>query len=719
MAGIFTELRRRNVFKVSVAYIITGWILVEAADVLLDGFEAPGWVFKTFAALIFLGFPVAVIFAWAFELTPGGLKREKDVDRSQSITPRTGRKLDFMIIGLLVVALGYFVVTHDWGTQEIGRSATANGRQSIAVLPFTNRSALDEDVFFVDGVHDDLLTLLSKLGGLKVISRTSMEKFRGGDLSIPEVAESLGVATVLEGAVQRAGGQVRINVQLIDADTDEHLWAETYDRELTAQNVFAIQSDIAQEIAAALQAVLSPEEQHRVASIPTVNFAAYEEYLRGRQQIVTRTLPGLRKATEHFQRAIELDPDYALAYSSLADVYYLLEDYGGLTASEAIPLIEAAVGRALSLDGEFGEAYATLANLHRLKGDFEASFQAYERAIELTPNYATAYHWYAEVWRQDLYRPDQALPLIQKARELDPLSPVINITVAETLRDLGRREEAAEQANYTIQIAPDYPSAYFVQGQILWGSFGDLAEAVRMYEAGFDLSPGSFLGLPGLAGLYSDLGDKERAVAAIESVIQAAPDYVWANVQAVIIYRAQGDRERSLLHARKLNALLPGLPIALVVLRDSDLDRGEPETAQRRYLDHFPEFAPDGDGLITSINFDAAIDYAYVLKLLGESAQADALLRRSLAFLDTTHRVGWIGYGIADAKIAVIQGDEDTALKALEEAVEAGWRQAWAAKLNDRALDPIRDDPRFKEQIAIIEADMATQRERLLAQTEG
>ena len=155
----------------------------------------------------------------------------------------------------------------------------------------------------------------------------------------------------------------------------------------------------------------------------------------------------------------------------------------------------------------------------------------------------------------------------------------------------------------------------------------------------------------------------------------------------------------------------------MVVLRDSDLDRGEPETAQRRYLDHFPEFAPDGDGLITSINFDAAIDYAYVLKLLGESAQADALLRRSLAFLDTTHRVGWIGYGIADVKIAVIQGDEDTALKALEEAVEAGWRKAWAAKLNDRALDPIRDDPRFKEQVAIIEADMAAQRERLLAET--
>jgi len=231
MAGIFTELRRRNVFKVSVAYIITGWILVEAADVLLDGFEAPGWVFKAFAALIFLGFPVAVIFAWAFELTPGGLIREKDVDRSQSITPRTGRKLDFIIIGLLVVALGYFVVTHDWDTQEIGRSATANGRQSIAVLPFTNRSALEEDVFFVDGVHDDLLTLLSKLGGLKVISRTSMEKFRGADLSIPEVAESLDVATVLEGAVQRAGGQVRINVQLIDADTDEHLWAETLDHE--------------------------------------------------------------------------------------------------------------------------------------------------------------------------------------------------------------------------------------------------------------------------------------------------------------------------------------------------------------------------------------------------------------------------------------------------------------------------------------------------------
>ncbi len=719
MAGIFTELRRRNVFRVSIAYVITGWILIEAADVLLEGFEAPVWVFKAFAALIFLGFPVAVIFAWAFELTPEGLKREKDVDRSQSITPRTGRKLDFIIIGLLVVALGYFVVTHDWGTQEIGRSATANGRQSIAVLPFVNRSALEEDIFFVDGVHDDLLTLLSKLGGLKVISRTSVEKFRDTDASIPEVADKLGVATVLEGAVQRAGGQVRINVQLIDAATDEHLWAESYDRELTAQNVFAIQSDIAQEIAAALQAVLSPEEQDRVESIPTVNFAAYEEYLRGRQQMMTRKLPALRNAAEHFQRAIELDPEYALAYSSLADIYYLLQDYGGLTLTESIPLVDAALSRALSIDPELGEVYATQGNLHRLQGGLEASIQSFERAIELTPNYATAYHWYAENLRIDLLRPDEALPLIEKARELDPLSPVINITVAETLRDLGRREEAAQQADYTIQIAPDYPSAYFVRGLIDWGSFGDLVQAVRMFKAGLDIDPESVLGYPTLARIYADLGDEERAIELIEDTLERAPDYFWANFQAMGIYRAFGHTDRTLLHARKLYALDPREWGALQILRDADLDRGEPEAARSRYLNAYPEFAGVNTVEITNLNAGAVIDYAYLLMQIGETQRGRDLLATLPEFLTTIPRIGLQGYDIDDVIVFVTLGDTDQALTALEQAVEEGWRARWRTAFKHRALAPIRNDPRFKAVEAKLEAEMAIQRERLLAETEG
>ncbi len=242
MSSFYRELKRRNVVKVAVAYAVVGWILVEVASVVMPGFGAPDWVFKVVMFLVFLGFPLAVIFAWAFELTPEGLKRTEQVPVEQSITGRTGRKLDFAIIGLLVVALGISVILHfeddEGGTVAVQESARSH--LSIAVLPFTSRSTDPENALFADGIHDDLLTTLAKIGSLKVISRTSVMEYRDTTKNLKEIGNELGVANVMEGAVQKFGNSVRINVQLIDADTDEHLWAESYDREMTTKNLFAI-----------------------------------------------------------------------------------------------------------------------------------------------------------------------------------------------------------------------------------------------------------------------------------------------------------------------------------------------------------------------------------------------------------------------------------------------------------------------------------------------
>jgi TolB-like protein len=244
--SLFSELKRRNVFRVGLAYIVSAWLALQVTDVVLSILELPGWIGRLVFVIVALGFPVTLLLAWIYELTPEGIRRDREAGRDEAAARAAGRRLDFIIIGVLAVAVAYFAINHDWsGERRIGMASAP----SIAILPFVNRSALEEDVFFVDGVHDDLLTLLFKLGDLKVISRTSVEKFRGTGLSISDVAGQLGVATVLEGAVQRAGGQVRITVQLIDADTDEHLWAESYDRELTAENLSAIQSDIARVIA--------------------------------------------------------------------------------------------------------------------------------------------------------------------------------------------------------------------------------------------------------------------------------------------------------------------------------------------------------------------------------------------------------------------------------------------------------------------------------------
>ena len=707
--SFFKELKRRNVFRVGLAYALISWLVLQVTDVVVPILELQPWVGKLVFLMLAAGLPVALIFAWVFELTPEGIKRDHEVDPKQSVTVRTRRKLDFVIIGVMAVALVYFALNHHWGEDQGGSSIGTASGQSIAVLPFANRSALEEDVFFVDGVHDDLLTLLSKLGDLTVISRTSVEKFRDTSVSIPELASQLGVATVLEGAVQRAGGQVRINVQLIDAVTDEHLWAESYDRELTAENIFAIQSDIAQAIAQALQAVLTPEEQSRVTAIPTSSFAAYEEFLRGRQKMVLREIPDIRQALGHFRNSIQLDPDYAMAYVGLADAYHMLLYYGDMSLAETVPLMEAAVTSALELDPGLGEALTASGALLRAEGHSNEAIAAYEKAIELTPGYATSYHWLAEQWRTDFNRPDLALPLIRKAQELDPLSPVLNITVAETLRDLGRHDEALAQIDHAIEISPAFASAYITKSEIIAWSFNKLDQALQLYDYAAELDPKSLNACVGKALLLSSLGDDRRAIEQIGHCLELGPDFTYAHYNAMIVYLASGDSERTLQHARRVLSISPGLWVPLRVLRDADIGRGQAAEARARYENIFTDFSGRSTLVVTPNNYGAATDYAYLLFLAGDHDRMRQFLLPVLDFLSELPRLGFFGTGIDDVRVLAMLGETDSALETLAEAVAAGWRLNWRMALGLGSLDPIRDDPRFIEQKEILEADMAAQ----------
>jgi len=707
--SFFKELKRRNVFRVGLAYAMISWLVLQVVDVVTPILELQAWVGRLVFLLLAIGLPVALVLAWAFELTPEGIKRDQEVDPDPSATAHPGRKLDFVIIGLMAVALIYFALNHDWGGEQADRRfGTASG-QSIAVLPFANRSSLEADVFFVDGVHDDLLTLLSKLGDLKVISRTSVEKFRDTSLGIPELASQLGVATVLEGAIQRAGGQVRINVQLIDAVTDEHLWAESYDRELTAENIFAIQSDIAQAIAQALQAVLTPEEQSRVAAVPTSSFAAYEEYLRGRQKLVLREIPDMRQALEHFRHSIQLDPGFAMAYLGLAEAYNQLTSYGDMSLAEAMPLMEAAVNSALEINPDLGEAQTALAALFRSQGRSDEAIAAYERAIELAPGYATSYHWLAEHWRTDHNRPDLALPLIRKAQELDPFSPVINITVAETLRDLGLHEEALAQIDHAIEISPAFASAYITKSEILAWSFGKLDQALRLYDYSAELDPQSINACVGKALLLSSLGDDTGATELIEHCFELGPDYIWAHYNATIIYLAAGDLERSQQHALRVHSVIPGLWVPLRVLRDADIASGQVAAARARYEITNADFIGQTDLAVYQNNYGAVTDYAYLLLLAGEHDRMRQFLLPALDFLPEIPRLGLFGAGIDDVRALAMLGETDKALETLTNAVTEGWRFNWRMALNLGSLDSIRDDPRFIAQKEIIEADIAAQ----------
>ena len=320
MRQFIQEIKRRNVFKVAVVYIIAGWLTMQVVDVMFPALKIPDWVTSAIAALMIIGFPFALIFAWAFELTPEGIKREKDVDRSQSITAHTGKKLNGTIIVILAIALGFMLVDKFYLSNDAADTADGAAvvdiKPSIAVLPFVNMSDDKDNEYFSDGLSEELLNLLAKIPALHVAGRTSSFQFKGTNEDLRVIGEKLNVANVLEGSVRQSGTKLRITAQLINADTGYHLWSETYDRELT--DIFVIQDEIAANVVEALRLKLLGEEIP-APSHGTTNIEAYNLYLRALYLVDQMTEADLRNAMEVLKRAVQIDPNYADAYALLAE----------------------------------------------------------------------------------------------------------------------------------------------------------------------------------------------------------------------------------------------------------------------------------------------------------------------------------------------------------------------------------------------------------------
>ncbi|MCZ6826889.1 MAG: hypothetical protein O7D88_05265 [Gammaproteobacteria bacterium] len=447
LSGFIRELSRRNVFKVAAVYVVTAWLVMQIADTMFPAFQMPAWTITFVAFLLLIGFPIAMLLSWAFEMTPDGLKREKDIEHAESIAVQTGNKLNVITITLLGIAVVFFALDKfGVGDKESG-TAIAQDKKSIAVIPFENISGDAANDPFTIGIHDDLLTHLSRIGSLKTISRTSMLQYRNTTKTIPEIARELGVATILEGGVQRSGDRIRINAQLIDAETDTHLWAATYDRQLTAGNIFAIQTEIAMSIAEALAATLTEGEQQRLAKVPTESLAALDAYFLGKQLLERRTRESLLAAVEYFEEVIKLDPDFALGHSGLADAYMILPEHDeNLDLDMVKQKSVAAVNRALELDPNIPEVLASMAwnlMIHEYKWD-EAE-KIMRRALEIEPNNTNALHWMSHIlsWQG---RQEEGLKYAERAVEVDPLSLLMERNLSYILVDSGRFDEAIKLA---------------------------------------------------------------------------------------------------------------------------------------------------------------------------------------------------------------------------------------------------------------------------------
>jgi len=518
--SLFNELKRRNVFKVAIAYVVMAWLVMQVTDVVLNHITAPGWIFQVLMLFLAIGLPFAVFFAWAFELTPEGLKRESEVDRTQSITHVTSKRLDYAIIALLVLAIGLFVadrflpvgagLARDSRTQEAASDNRAQGallqegtepepviavdEKSIAVLPFVDMSPDKDQEYMSDGLAEELLNLLAKIPQLRVIARTSSFAFKGEKIEIAEIAKKLNVAHVLEGSVRKSGNQVRITAQLIRASDSSHLWSETYDRSL--DDVFAIQDEISAAVVEQLKITLLGAAPKARETDPK----AYALFLQARQLSHQLTPAAAGQSILLNEQVLAIDPGYAAAWVGLAQNYTFQASNGLRPIGEGYPLAREAANKALAIDADNALAFNML-------GVFAME---YDNDLVAAAGYD------------------------EQALALEPTNPDVLVEASRLLRALGRLEDAIALLQYVVARDPVNPRAHYNLG-ILYLYTGRLGESIASFQTTQSLSPGYASALSSMGYALLLQGDAEAALLAV----QQDPS-IWKQIVLPMVYHALG-----------------------------------------------------------------------------------------------------------------------------------------------------------------------------------
>jgi TolB-like protein len=542
-ASFFAELKRRNVYKVAVAYAVVGWLLVQIATQVFPFFEIPNWGIRLIVLFIVIGFPIALVIAWAFEATPEGIKRTEVADAMPDTARQKRRAWIYIVVIGALLSIGLFFLGRYTAANKASAPPNDVSNKSIAVLPFANLSHDPDNAYFAAGIQDEIITRLSKIADLKVISCTSTQRFKSSPDDVPAIASQLKVANILEGSVQRTADAVRVNVQLIKGETDTHLWADTFDRKLT--DIFAVESEIAKTIAGTLQAKLTGSEQNAITARPTENTDAYQLYLKGRFFWNKRTGQNLNKAADYFNQAVAADPRYALAYVGLADAYLLMPLYGAGTPQNCYPKAKAAVNKALELDNASAEAHASVGQLFCYYDlDFSQAVREFQHAIQLNPNYATAHQWYGSSALVALSRFDDAVAEVKRAIELDPLSFVINNDLGNTYYRARRYDEAIEQVRKTLEMDPDFYYTHWNLGLALAGK-GALGPAIEEFKKARELNDNpSMLGL--LAYAYGRSGNKTEALKVRDELEALSKQRYVSAYSFALVYLGFGDKEEAI-----------------------------------------------------------------------------------------------------------------------------------------------------------------------------
>ena len=588
-----------------------------------------------------------------------------------------------------------------------------NKPKSIAVLPFENRSELKSDQYFTDGIHDDLLTQISRIKDIKSISRTSVKTYKNTDKNIRQIAQELGVATIISGGVRRSGTQVRINIQLIDASTDANLWAETYTRELSSENVFAIQSEIVYAIINELQAVLSPEEQQEFKKSPTDNMSALEAFFHGRSSYTLNTSKGYSEAIMHFQQAIEFDENFAQAHAQLA--LSLLEKvfYGGLSAHTQSAMAEPVIKRALSLNPQLSEAHQALGYLEQRKGNADAAESAFKQAMQLNPNNAAALMMYGNLTSWSLGQPEQAVSLFQQAIILDPQNSHPKQQLAEALMNSNRNEEAQQVLEDLITKDPMFAQSYRSLGLLFNSKFYQHDQAIKAHRQSYFLDPQVFLSAFEIAESYRELNMFDDAIFWYQRSIRLSSTDEFSIVASFELQLLRDEDELSgqMLSTVQSLSMLWRHYID-IKLAELDIKNGRPAVASARFAANFPELTLDNPNIeFNRWTFKVAIAYAATLHASGEKEKAMPLTQRILKILPSKSRYRWDGIEYLDAWLYLSMGEEAKAMSALYQ-----WRELGGCVdlTKNPVLAPLFSNPEFQVLNNGILQQLAKQRANLV-----
>lgn len=711
--SFFAELKRRNVVRVAITYAIVTWLIIQVASVTFSGFGIPDWAFRFVVLMLLLGFPVALILAWAFELTPNGVTLTKSIEPKLNHGPSQARH-NWVAVGfataLSTVVFGAVALYFYIDRTESDVVVVALDK-SIAVLPFKNRSELKADEYFTDGIHDELLTRISRIRDIKTISRTSVMSYKNTTKNTKQIGEELGVATLLEGGIQRSGNRIRINMQLIDAQTDANVWSEIYTREISAENLFEIQSEISIAVVSALQAALSPEEQKQAETLPTQSMEALEAFFRGRASFAHNTSEGYSEAMVYFQKAVDLDENFAEAYAQFALATLKKIYFGGSRRETQVALAAPLVDRALALGPELSEAYQALGFLDNYRGDFDSAEKAYEQAIQLNPNNAAAFVMFGDFTNWVRLNPEQAIALFQQAKVLDPQSRVGERQLGEALMQAGRFTESQAAFEALIGNGSEDAQTYVSLGDLFRLKLYQFDDAIKAYHQALALDPAS-LARYKIAQAYRALGMFDDAIVWYESYAELAPKSEDASFARYYAYRLRGenaaaeealkaDKTVDLRYRYLINKELAAL----------DIDRGHPGLAQARFIADFPWFAYLTQEMIAGAYvFKWAIVYAATLHASGEKELADSLTRLILDRLPSKHRYPMEGFEYLDAWLYLTMDDKVKALTALHEWRKGGGRLDLTQSIY---LRPLFDNPEFLKLNNEMLVGLAAQRENL------